>query len=358
MPFLGERGFSKVGDGDVATPVPGGYLIVSRAHCRYEFLPRHPRLNAAQADRAALLVFETRAPFLDAQGVVLRAPRGFGLWWWDKNAAAGDGGAGTTARVLPEAALFVVEDGWRQVQTREGVEARYCEDLTLIASQWRRRPFTADQWQAFVNSVDHPKLPAPANPPSVEAAQIAPRAASKLPIVAPPQFWTRMDRLAWISTAICGAACLVFAAQALNYTRAASFDRAAIEKIRAEESADPKRAVNEAELALIKDQSDLGDRPSPVLVVAETYKALAQFGIQPRRWQANPEEVRMEIVQTDAVRIEDIASLLERNAILKNVVAQKDPVSGAQMIVAKICGPLRAPECRSEAADVDETPTP
>lgn len=309
-------------------------------------------MSAAQADRAALLAADAKAPFVDAQAIVVRAPLGFGLWWWDggRLREAGLPPAGGAGRVAPESALFVVEDGWSQVVTREGVEARYCRDLTLIASQWRRRPFTPEQWRAFADSVDGATSPAPGYPPEPIAPQTIARA-SALPIVTPPQLWSRLERLAWASSAICGAACLAFAAQAISFVVAENADRRAFEALQAEAANDPQTAINEADVALIRAHADLVGRPSPVLVAAEAYRSLGPFSIKPKRWEVDSEKLRIEIGGQGDAKIEDIASTLEKSRLLKNVFAQKDPITGEQIVIADICGALRDPACRDGDGD-------
>ena len=57
------------------------------------------------------------------------------------------------ALVVPETILRDAGDGWRVIACAEGVEAQYWEDRTLLASSWRREPFTREQWTAFALGV-------------------------------------------------------------------------------------------------------------------------------------------------------------------------------------------------------------
>ncbi|NEX95374.1 hypothetical protein, partial [Caulobacter sp. 17J65-9] len=147
-------------EGASADPRRARLIALSRGLCRFEFYAPPPGMSGRGALRAARLRAEAFAPFTAADSVLLRAREGVAIWWWDGDRTAAlleaVGIAYDPERLVPETLLQAPAEGWRQVRCADGYEAQYWRAGALRAAAWRRRPFSAEQWAAFAQTLDAP----------------------------------------------------------------------------------------------------------------------------------------------------------------------------------------------------------
>ena len=125
---------------------------IARGLCAYAFFtPGAARGAAAWA--AARLHARTAAPFVNAQAHVEKSGHGFSIWWWDLDrvqAALAERFGAQHPRTAPEAFVAPAGDIWRIVRASSGYDAQLWRGGGLVASMWRRAPFDAVSWDAFV----------------------------------------------------------------------------------------------------------------------------------------------------------------------------------------------------------------
>jgi hypothetical protein len=334
--------------------------VISRALLRYQFLPRPAGLSSGQADRAALLTAESRAPFPDAQAIVHRNVLGHGIWWWDAarlRILLKDRDV-EPARLIPESAAFDVGEGWRQLVTREGYEAQCFRDLALVASQWRRRPFTPEQWAAFVESVGEGAEHAPATPPDPSSPSGSLKNAAGLSVVVAPQLWARIESAAVFLGAVGLAGALVFASQAFKYRSDVNAMSQAAAEARAIDVDDTVRARRDANLAMLQQVAGASSRPNPLLVGADAFQGLRSFNLTPRRWEVDGTQFRLELTDLGDVAIEDVAAMLERNPFIRDVRPQLDTMTGTAVFLAEVCQSIGEDGCGARTGAGTREPGP
>ncbi len=159
--------------------------VLSRGLCRFEFLPPASGVSGSAAQLGCRVAAETRAPFAESGGLVTLGAEGFGAWRWDAKLVRerlGDAWPYDLLRIVPESRLlYPVGDGLRQLATLDGFEAQFWENGTLIASSWRRRAFTQDQWDAFVRTSRAPAALQDASVPEPIPAELRLNKAATVP---------------------------------------------------------------------------------------------------------------------------------------------------------------------------------
>jgi hypothetical protein len=264
-------------------------LVLSRALCRYRFYRASAALTRAQTVKAARLFAEANAPFANSGTLLLRASGGVGVWYWDRAKLA----AHEPVRdVSPESVWREAGDGWRIVACVEGYEAQYWEADALIASTWRRQPFSSAQWSAFALSVEEPAVAAPPEPPSPVALRLE-DGSWRGKIVRPPLSWADAER-AGMSVAICGVAvAALFAGQALHSAQIADreFGRAEAIEQTLREDRDVIRAMEHRRL--LRDYAAATRRPQVLLAVAEAHEVLSRFGMRASTWRVSVDGVSL-----------------------------------------------------------------
>lgn len=329
-------------------------LVLSRALMRYHFLPQPSGVSRGQADRSAALYAESHNPFPQGRYILIRAVRGYSVWWWDYAAVdkiVGDQADTSTATFVPESALFEIGEGWRQLRTRDGFEAQYWRDLTLIASTWRRRPFTPENWAAFVGVIDQP-FDAPGEPPAFVVPKPSGRGPRSLPLVQQRDVWPVIESATLAVAALFCCLAAWFAGQSFHWGQIEEQARA---QLAAESGAVPLAASNKAmtrpDLVTLTAIAEDYDRPSPLLVSAAVLEIAARIGELPVKWDVEAGRLKLEFQAADRGGLEEMAASLERHPWLSDVRPQLDPTTGAAFFLANVCARLSDPECRAAAGD-------
>jgi hypothetical protein len=137
----------------------GAMVLLSRALCRFHFLPKPPGLTKREAEGAAFLHAEAHAPFVTSHSAIFSGPSGHAIWWWDGARIRDLMGEGAPYRhdlVAPESVAHGSGDAWRHVRTADGFEAQYREGATLRASRWRdlcRMPDNAGAYNSAAGTI-------------------------------------------------------------------------------------------------------------------------------------------------------------------------------------------------------------
>jgi hypothetical protein len=293
---------------------------LSRALCRFEaFTPKNAML-AREAENAALLHAEGRAPFAESEWVVLRSQGGFEIWWWDARMVRtllASKAFNRPGRFLPESLAQVTSNGWRQVKTADGYEAQYITGNALAASSWRRHPFDANQWRAFVQSAPAPSEPAPINPPApgpVAWSSGQPWANRLITRHTPSR---RVEHAAWIMAAAAMALATALFGHAARYDAIAETHRAAVMAMKADTAASRVVTQTTQNLKLAAAATGASTSPDYLIAVADIFAELADAGIAPTDWQADAATIT--ITAQGRANVEQLAARLEQNPRLDNV---------------------------------------
>lgn len=330
-------------------------IIVSRALLRYHFLTQPEGVSARQSDKAAIVFAEAHAPFSRADFVVVRAVRGHGVWWWDSDRVSELIGSVTTYDkdgMIPESVLYDLGTSWRLVNNREGFEAQYWRDMTLVASTWRRRPFTAEQWQAFLAPLDGQES-APSEPPPQVEPKIISGNLKRLPLVRRTDLLPVIEAWMWAAAVVLACVASWFGAQWFQFDQSSTANRIELTKIA--ERQGTAASLNQLRpdqqtLALMVAESD---RPNPLLVGAEVVATASSLGIVPTRWEVEEGKLRFEMAASDRGSSEQLAGFLERHPWISNVRPQLDPATGAAVFLADVCQKLKDAACSESATPVE-----
>lgn len=341
-------------DGQPADRVSGkDRILISRGMARYQFVPRPTGLPGAQADRSVRLIAEGHAPFPDSDFLIQRNVLGYGIWWWDaarvRDLMATRGGY-DAQRIAPETLLANVGAGWRQVETHEGFEAQYWRDLTLIASTWRRRAFTPDQWSAFVESIGDVEHDAPPAAPEPARPQASLRNLQKIATVAEVRIWDKIEQGALFAAVASAAIALFFLAQGARFEGVLRDETAQRDTLKGSASG-AQTSLMDTELASLRAMAGDFRRPNPLLVGASAIGAVKSFGPTPLRWAVEENRLRLEAKLPATIAIEDVASVLERNEFISNVRPQVDPATGNAVFTADICQVMGEGGCGEITSD-------
>ncbi len=318
----------------------GSPLLLSRALCRYRHFRAPPGLTWRQVANAARTFAQAHAPFSETGTLLMRTPAGAGIWWWDAARIAAACGGKAPGVVVPETVLRGAGEAWRVVACAEGVEAQYWEDGTLLASSWRREPFTREQWVAFALGVEAPASAAPLAAPEPIELPLRRGGAWRRHWIKPAATW-RDAEAALATVALCAAALAAFfAGQGLRQDNSAAADTRAAAAIEARIGADPAMGRVREQTALLQAyDAALGDG-DVLAAAADAFAALAQFGQQPEGWQVEAGALRVRVLAASGdMQLREIVAALEATESLCEVepTFQPDAVAFAAKLGA-VCG--------------------
>jgi len=262
-------------------------LVLSRALCRFRFYRVAAALSGSQAAKAARVFAEAHAPFANTGTLMLRAPGGVGVWYWDRAKFVAHE---PVREASPESVWCEAGEGWRVVACAEGYEAQYWEAGALLASTWRRQLFTAAQWSAFALSVDGANIAPPVEPPEA-VVLLRDNGTWRGKVVKPPLSWADAER-AGVTVAISAAAvAALFVGQSLHSNQIASRETArtaAIEQTLREDR-DVARAMEHRRL--LRDYAVAARSPQVLPAISEAHEVLQRFGVRASTWRASDEGV-------------------------------------------------------------------
>lgn len=348
--FLREDGSVVDGDGRACAPARLRTLALSRALCRFHAFRAPAGLSFRQLAHAARLEAEAHAPFLATGSLILRSPEGAAIWFWDKDQVADllrGQLTGVEIGITPESVHATPGEGWRMVETLEGFEAQYWRESALLASTWRRRAFTTDQWTAFVLGADCATSPAPKSAPAAMKAPYQPHQDWRRWRIDSPLGWSDAER-AGTGVAFCAAGVAVFlAGQALRFEHLARTDAAASSRIAAAASADAEALQAMTRLGLIQAYQNEMAAPDVLAAAAQAFEVLSRFDLEAADWSIDQTSfhVRLDYPAAD-VPVRDVLTALEAAPMLRNA----EPEFGARDAGVAIATELDLPTLATAAA--------
>ena len=315
--LLLENGAYVNDSGENVSWSPGKPLLISRALCQYRFFQPGLQLKPAQAARAARAWAEAHAPFATTGTLLLRTRNGaIGAWFWD---TAHTGGA-AAARVAPESLHRAAGDDWRVVACAEGFEAQRWSEGVLLASTWRRAPFTREQWLAFVLGTEAPEGDAPDDPPAPQALPLLADTSWRRARIGPPLSWRDAEKVGG-SVALVGC-CLAafFVGQALRSASIASADTHAAASIAVRLARDHDAQRTREYESVLGDYNGVTQDTDVLAAATDAFQVYTQFGLQVTSWRANAHEVHASIAGSlPQIPLHDVIQALEAKPTLCNV---------------------------------------
>lgn len=300
-------------------------ILISRALCRFRFLPVTPGMSRQEAVRAAFLVAEGHAPFPTADFAVFRQINGFIIWWWDSARVRALVGPRYDARLItPESMVYAGDDGWRVVQSADGFEAQYIERGDLRHSLWRRRPFDDAQWRAFVDTAGASDTPAPETAPTPVFPTWRGDLSWRSKRANASAIWTRVEQASWIGAAAALVLCAGLLTHGLRYRDMALADHAAIERMHADSKARAVASRATKDAALVRAAALHAVPPEHLIAVADMLTEMRTAGLEPTAWRAEPGRLRASSLADGSVRAEELGARLEANPRLRDVAPYRD----------------------------------
>lgn len=319
-------------DGDEVRGGASG-VVLSRALCRFKSFRAAPGLNRDQLRRAARTFAEANAPFAESGWRVLATARGAAIWYWDKAQLATLGAGGARA-ISPESVWWAPGEGWRIVACAEGCEAQFQEAGGLVASTWRREPFTRAQWTAFVLSVEAFDKAPPDEPPAPIALPLSDGSWLKTELKA-PLGWRDLE-IGAVSVALCaGALAAFFAGQALRHGSSARAESAQALALDARMRED-RAIVRVRERAdLIRDYAAIAGGAEVLDGVADAFGVFSTFQLTPRSWSADRDHIEAVFATpTGEVSVREIVLALEASPHLCAVTPELAGADGVEIRAA------------------------
>jgi len=306
-------------------------------------------LSGVKADRAAEIFAESRAPIPDADCAILRGVLGYGVWWWDGarvRELVGDDWSYDPLLVLPETALRGVADGWRQLQLNDGYEAQLWREATLVASVWRRRPFTDEQWDAFVRGAHEYGAgeDTPASSPVPEEGRLDAGAVRRVARVRPRAGWKAIERGAALAILVSLVAAAGLFGRAIGFDALASAERRAMAPVQSEIAARASAKGGPRDLQTLRDIAARSETPNPLLAGGELFRILQARGVSAATaglvFSIQDGQLRVEAPVAPTIAVEGIASDLEDSAWFSGVMPEVDASQARARLSARVCNPL------------------
>ncbi len=334
MRALLENGTLVGADGDT---LPAGALLLSRALCRFSLYRASPGLSRAHIARAARTHAEANAPFAETGALVLRSPHGAEIWYWDK-AQVSIGVSPKALRTLaPESLFRGAGEGWRILACVEGFEAQYWQEGGLVASTWRRRAFTREQWIAFAMGVEAAAHEPPDAPPAPTSTQVLTRAHWQGREIKPPLTWRDAETAA-TSFALClSGLAAFFVGQGLHFED----DRRAIarEAVAIEESIASNPALQRARehAALLRAFNAANAGADALAAAVDALVVFKQFGVEAESWRADQAGFHATLsASISEIPLRDVVAALEATPLLCGVEPNLSSREGALELTAAL----------------------
>ncbi|MFT3727216.1 MAG: hypothetical protein QM759_05270 [Terricaulis sp.] len=331
-------------DADGKPAKAGREIVLARGLCRFELFRAPARLSQDDRDKAARLKAETDAPFRNAGSLILRTKDGAAIWYWDaaEVAALLSKPAEAEIRVVPETLYRGVGDGWRIIEVSDGFEAQYWQAGSLIASTWRRRPFTDAQWRTFALSVDQAETAAPPATPKPMNPPLAVSDAWRRLRIGAPWTWKRVEDIARTAIVCVSALAMFCVGYALHLDQLASADERAGAALHGQLLASNEARRARAQLEVVKAYEAGQPRINVLDVAAQVLEALRMFGVDATDWSASDRQIRVVAPYVRAqTPLRDILGELEKRSFHDPKLDFSE--DGASMIITINVGSAAAP---------------
>jgi putative flippase GtrA len=222
------------------------------------------------------------------------------------------------------------------VRTADGYEGQFWRRHSLVASTWRRTPFSQEAWVAFASGVaidaPLPLLPDPIAVP-LQPISFAWAGAGRDPDWA----WSQTSRLARAAAMVTATVAAYLAGQAWHFETQRRHDVAAIAAARRAEQASVTIQRARGELAVVHAFRSRIPTETPVAAAAQALSILGQFGIQVSAWSVDDRTFRARLVLPDRLfSLQALATALEASPALRNVAPQIDSENMSIMLLADL----------------------
>lgn len=340
--FLTESGELTDHSGAPARRRPGRSLVLSRARCQFRSFVAGPHVPKSQLARAARVFVEAHAPFADTGSVLLRTSYGAAVWYWDKSRIPDN----VRARIVPEGMFCQPGQGWRVLGCLEGYEAQYWERGELLASTWRRRPFSNEQWAAFALSVDGATQSAPNSPPAPVPVRHRTHPSRRPTQIRAPWSWRNTERAAIIASLCCITFSGFFAGRGLRFEYLAKSEAVGLAAIDAGRNADTAIRRANSNLQLLRDyraMMHVNDVPG---ASADAFEVFEEFGLDVEDWSADQQQFTAVLqVAVSEVPLRELVSALEAKPGLCNVTPRVSDGEAGVEISAVLSDPANEGAC-------------
>ncbi len=258
---------------------------------------------------------------------MLRSPHGAEIWYWDKTQS----GSG-----IPESLGFEPGEGWRVLACGEGFEAQYWEAGGLLASSWRRQPFTREQWAAFALGVEG--ADPPGSPPAPEAPKRG-RGNWKRRQIKPPLGWRDAETMAFSVTLCAAALAAFFAAQAFRLESSAREQGAQAAAIEANIAADPALARARERIELLHEFGRASGDGEKLAALVDALTVFKTFNLEAHSWRVEEGGFRVTLgVSITDLPLREVVAALEATPHMCGVEPNLSTGEGALELTAKIEG--------------------
>lgn len=328
--LLRENGDTISLDNAPADPAGARVLVLSRALCWFELYRRPPGLSRAEMGRAARLHAEAHAPCPGADFALFRNAAGVGIWYWDRaqvQALLRERWRYAPQHIVPESAIQSPGEGWRQVKTADGYEAQYWSSHALVATLWRRRPFTQAQWASFVTSVPHAAHTGAVELPSPVAAAAQSQSGLARGRIHASWGWSALERGAIAAAFAAALVAMFFQGQSLNHESAMSAQAATLAKLDAENSGKGASDVASRDLAMVRAFAALTSNPDHVLAATDALHIFSTYNVTVSGWRVDRDGFQADVADAEVATLPELAAALEAEPRLANVSPQRDPVT-------------------------------
>jgi len=285
---------------------------------------------------------EAHAPFPDSGTLILRAPFGAAIWYWDNSLVE----PAARGRVVPETVLHTPGEGWRVVACYEGFEAQYWQDGALLASTWRRSPFTREQWAAFALSVEGAGLGPPDTPPAPVDAAIRANTNWRSREITAAGGWRTLSRAA-IAGSFVSAATAAFAfGQGLQISELLKKDNEAQAAIASRLERDPGVGSKRDNLAMLREYRDAMAGTDVLSATADAFEVFQKFGLKVSDWSVDQTKFKATLnAKASEIPLREIISTLEDKDMLCQVTPRVTNGDGGIEITATVGASSEAASC-------------
>lgn len=319
-----------------ATPADPGHaqrIVVSRALCHFEAFPGRVGLAGPALERAARLHAEAHSPFPVGDFALYRQQASVAIWYWDRarvEAALHGRRPYRAADFVPEGALQPAGDGLVLIDLADGQEAQCWRDGSLLASLWRRRRFSAAQWEAFVAGAPG-EIGGAADMPLARAGADYRSAHPSGRLSAAPG-WRDVERGAWVCAALLLACIAYFAGQTVQF---AAMERA--ERTILEAAASPQEGAARRDASAVSAFASAAPRLDHLLAAMDALEVIGDSGLQVARWNVSSARFEVGIEDVTPDSLASIALQLEDERRLSEVGVRRD--GDGVVIVADVFPP-------------------
>ncbi|MBU6374215.1 MAG: hypothetical protein KJS97_15930 [Alphaproteobacteria bacterium] len=312
-------------------------LAAPRGQCRFHRLTFPVGMTTRARDQAARLYAEANAPFPASDFVIVRGKDAAAVWWWDRavvEQALGDVRAYRAGDVLPETLFQPPAEGVRCVDLGDGYDAQIWEGGELVATSWRRRAFSNDQWAAFLvaGGVDASVAPTP----SPVAATHDARARMIARIARPPLGWPDVQRAALWTTAIGLVLTGGLTGLGLGWSGKAESLRAALVATEAAQDSDPMFRRARADLAAVRSYQAQMATPDALGLAAHALATLRGLNVTPTVWAVEGARLTIEYPVGAGAPANTVAAALEADPAFANVTPRVDTDLGVVRLTADV----------------------